>query len=307
MRPIILLTAALVASCAAPPRENGGAPPSDPSAARRAGTPAGEYVPRPQPESDERPWASAFVNNSFGESGIRGTGDGRALSWLTWGEPLRGPAVGAVAILDYGKGRGHVGLVVGSHDGRIVLLGGDHSNSVNTTAFAPEEITAYRWPSGQPLPAQAYALPRVRPHGAADFRGGPPRGAAAGAVPTGDASAIDTMEYRSVSGEQSLQVKRLAEDRIRFQLQSRSCTRAVTGTAYEIYPGDPQIDAEDGVGYPAREYFFWADSLGDRGLAIRLSLTGPLRARTTGWGNETGCTLDESVMHARASPRPPVE
>jgi hypothetical protein len=184
----------------------------------------------------------------------------------------------------------------------VVLLGGDQSNEVNRTAFSPNDITAYRWPAGWPVAAAAYNLPSIRPTGAPDADDGSPRREAGNAVPTGDPASIDTAEYRSPGGEQSLRIRRLADDRIRFQLQNASCRRTMTGTAYEIYPGDAQIDAEGGIGYPAREYFFWADSLGRRGLSIRLSIAGPPRARAIEWGFQPPCPNAGSVMHGDARP-----
>jgi uncharacterized protein (TIGR02594 family) len=305
MRPVFLLTAVLVAGYSAPASGNGQGAPDESRSRPQAEVQEGGYVPRPNSRSDERPWASAFVNHTLETAGVRGTRDVRALSWLVWGVPLRRPAVGAVAVLDYGHGRGHVGFVEGTYEGMIVLLGGDQGNEVNRTAFAPQEITAYRWPAGRPIPASAYDLPSIRPKGAPDANGGSHRSETRHAVPAGNPASNGTIDYRSSGGEQSLRVQRLADDRIRFRLQNQSCRRTLTGTAYEIYPGDVQIDAEAGIGYPGREYFFWADSLGSRGVSIRLSVAGPPRARATGWGYPAQCPQGDPVMHADARPQEP--
>jgi uncharacterized protein (TIGR02594 family) len=302
MRPIFLLATVLVAGCSAPRDGNGQGAAHESRSRQQAEGQNGGYVPRPVAGADERPWASAFANHSLGQAGIRGTGDERALSWLAWGVPLSRPAVGAVAVLDYGDGRGHVGFVEGTYEGMVVLLGGDQSDAVNRTAFAPQDITAYRWPAGRPIPAAAYNLPSVRPTGATDAVDGSLHGKTGNAVPTGDPASIDTIGYRSPGGEQSLRMRRLADGRIRFQLQNESCRRTITGIAYETYPGDAQIDAEAGIGYPAREYFFWADSLGSRGLSIRLSTGGPPRARATEWGYQTQCAYTDLPMHGDARP-----
>ena len=300
MRLAPLLTVALVAGCspsADSQRAGGDSRASQPAEAQEGG-----YVPKPQAEADERPWASAFVNHSLEQAGVRGSGDARALSWLAWGVPLQRPAVGAVAVLDYGQGRGHVGFVAGTHNGMIVLIGGDQSNEVNQTAFAPAAIKAYRWPAGRPVSPSSYDLPTVLPKGASDGGPGSGRAEADDAVPAAGAVSIDSMEYRAAGGEQSLRMRRLADDRVHFQLQIGSCRRTVSGIAYEIYPGDAQIDAEAGIGYPAREYFFWADSLGDHGLSIRLSIAGPPRARVSEWGHQGQCPPIGSVMHGDARP-----
>lgn len=303
MRPLFLLTAVSIAACSAPANANAQATPSESRSRQQAEVQEGGYIPRPDPQSDERPWASAFVNHTFETAGIRGTRDASALSWLTWGVPLDRPAVGAVAVLDYGHGRGHVGLVEGTYEGMIVLIGGDQGNEVNSTAFAPGDITAYRWPDGRPVPPSAYSLPSVRPKGAPEANGGSHRGDGSNAVPAGDPASTDRIEYRSPGGEQTLWVERMADDRVRFHLQNDSCGRTMTGTAYEIYPGDVQIDADAGIGYPAREYFFWADAPGSRGLSIRLSIAGRPRAVATGWGSQTQCPSAGSVMYGSARPQ----
>ena len=307
MRPIHLLAAVLMVGCSAPANTNGKATPGESRSRQQADVQEGGYIPQPDSQSDEQPWASAFANHSFEKAGIRGTGEKRALSWLTWGVPLERPAVGAVAVLDYGHGRGHVGFVEGTYEGMIVLIGGDQSNEVNSTAFAAGDIKAYRWPAGRPIPASAYNLPIVRPKGAPDANGGSHRGELSNAVATGDPAFTDRMEYRSAGGGQSLWVERLADDRLRFHLQNDSCRRTITGTAYEIYPGDVQIDADAGIGYPAREYFFWADSLGSRGLSVRLSIAGPPRARAIEWGSQTQCPNADSVMYGNARPQERVD
>jgi uncharacterized protein (TIGR02594 family) len=61
------------------------------------------------------------------KAGVRGTRSPNALSFITWGVPLDRPAVGAIAVLDYGGGRGHVGMVEGQYGGMIVLLGGNQT------------------------------------------------------------------------------------------------------------------------------------------------------------------------------------
>jgi uncharacterized protein (TIGR02594 family) len=293
MRAVLLLVVALVAGCG--PSADGQRAVGDSRASQQAEGQEG-YVPKPQAEADERPWASAFVNHSLEQAGVRGTADGRALSWLGWGVRLRRPVVGAVAVLDYGHGRGHVGFVAGTHNGMIVLIGGDQSNEVNQTAFAPGDITAYRWPAGRPVPASA-PLPNIRPKGATDAASGSRRAEVGSAV-----TAADSIEYRTAGGEQTLRMRRLADDRVRFELQVGSCRRTVSGIAYEIYPGDAQIDAEAGIGYPAREYFFWADSVGSRGVSIRLSIAGPPRARVLEWGYPEQCPHLGSVLHGDARP-----
>lgn len=294
MRATYLPLLLLVCACNSPQRT----PVPDVPARQQGSQPESGFVPKPDTASDERPWASAFVNHSLEEAGVRGTRDERALSWRTWGTALSRPAVGAVAVLDYGEGRGHVGFVEGTYRGMIVLIGGDQGNAVSRTAFAPADIAAYRWPAGRPLPASAYALPEVRPDGAVDAHAAMPRASAPAGSSKRDSarSSSNTAEYRSADGEQTLRIERLADDRVRFLLAVRRCSRSLSGVAYEIYPGDAQIDAEEGVGYPAREYFFWGDSAGAAGVSVRLSIAGPPRARVIEWGYPATCPFSGSVM-----------
>jgi uncharacterized protein (TIGR02594 family) len=289
MRATTLPLLLLVCACGSSP-ERTSVP--DDRARPQGSQPESGFVPKPAAESDERPWASAFANHSLEEAGVRGTRDERALSWRTWGTALDRPAVGAVAVLDFGEGRGHVGFVEGTYKGMIVLIGGDQGNAVSRTAFAPDEIVAYRWPAGRPLSASAYALPEVRPDGAVDGANAPAGSSKRDSARTSSNAA----EYRSPDDEQTLRIDRLADDRIRFHLAVRRCGRSLSGVAYEIYPGDAQIDAEEGVGYPAREYFFWGDGTGTVGVSVRLSIAGPPRARVIEWGYPATCPFSDRVM-----------
>jgi uncharacterized protein (TIGR02594 family) len=263
------------------------------------------FIPQADPNSDEANWASSFVNYGFEKAHIQGTRDRRALSWLKWGVPLKKPAVGCVAVIDYGGGRGHVGFVEGVYQNMIVLLGGNQSNQVNLTAFSAEDITAYRWPKGWPLDTSVYVLPEVRPDGAPprDEAVAPPGGVRLPDRHHSGKTDIKTAEYQSVDRTQYLKVEKLGDEKVRFEIRVVGrCTRVVSGVAYEIYPEDMEIDAEVGVGYPVREYFFWDDSEGARGLAVRLSARGAPRARVNEWGYQDPCSFSEAIMHENMSP-----
>lgn len=109
--------------------------------------------------SDETAWCSAFVNWSFSKVGIEGTNSVSALSWSNWGQRLSQPAYGSVAVIDWGRGHGHVGFVVGiSPTGRLILLGGNQSNSVKISSLSQSLVKAYVYPSGL---TPSYVLPVV--------------------------------------------------------------------------------------------------------------------------------------------------
>lgn len=71
----------------------------------------------------------------------------RARAWLDWGTTLCKPIVGCVVIFERGAG-GHVGLVVGrSPTDRLLVLGGNQSDSVSIAAFSRARVLGYRWPT----------------------------------------------------------------------------------------------------------------------------------------------------------------
>jgi len=71
----------------------------------------------------------------------------RARAWLDWGVPIESPVLGCVVVFER-TGGGHVGLVVGeARDGRLMVLGGNQSNSVNIAPFDRARVLGYRWPA----------------------------------------------------------------------------------------------------------------------------------------------------------------
>jgi uncharacterized protein (TIGR02594 family) len=96
---------------------------------------------------DDTPWCSAFANWVVQKAGLSGTRSAAALSWMRWGADAHGPTLGAIAVIDYGRGQGHVAFVAGvTRDGRVILLGGNQSDSVVYRAFAASKISSYRVP-----------------------------------------------------------------------------------------------------------------------------------------------------------------
>jgi uncharacterized protein (TIGR02594 family) len=112
-------------------------------------------------QSDETPWCSSFVNWAITESGITGTNSARAYSWKRWGQRLRSPAYGAIAIANFS----HVGFVVGKNTaGKIVVLGGNQGapGSVSLTVINPN-VLHYVYPRGF---CPSYFLPVLDLNGA---------------------------------------------------------------------------------------------------------------------------------------------
>jgi uncharacterized protein (TIGR02594 family) len=112
-------------------------------------------------KTDETPWCSSFMNWTMQASGFSKTGSALASSWANYGFVLDEPVFGAIAVINWGGGRGHVGIVVGQNaSGAIVLLGGNQGTPgfVNYTAFGRSLISQYRYPNNMRAPGY---LPQV--------------------------------------------------------------------------------------------------------------------------------------------------
>jgi uncharacterized protein (TIGR02594 family) len=106
-------------------------------------------------KDDETPWCASFVNWVMGK---KGNGSASALSFKSWGKKVAKPAYGAVGVIDWGGGKGHVGFVVGKQNGKILLLGGNQGDSVKVSSFAESLFVAFRMPTDYEVPAAAYNL-----------------------------------------------------------------------------------------------------------------------------------------------------
>lgn len=111
--------------------------------------------------SDEVPWCAAFVCAMLEKAGFKSTRKANAKSYLTFGEELPGPKVGAIAVLNRGTdpASGHVGFVVGFNSNSVYLLGGNQSNMVRVSSFQRWRVLQYRWPV-EKLPALAIDQPK---------------------------------------------------------------------------------------------------------------------------------------------------
>lgn len=95
---------------------------------------------------DDVPWCSSFLCRAMQDQGMDHPRSKSSQAWRNWGAGV-GPILGAVAVLSYGAGRGHVGIVTGrTLAGGVVLLGGNQGNAVSIKAFPTSRIIGYRWP-----------------------------------------------------------------------------------------------------------------------------------------------------------------
>jgi uncharacterized protein (TIGR02594 family) len=97
---------------------------------------------------DLTPWCGTFAAACLKEAGISPPkAFYRAKAYLEWGSKVEVPSVGCVVIFDR-KGGGHVGFVIGKDEkNRLLVLGGNQSDSVNIAPFDMSRVAGYRWPS----------------------------------------------------------------------------------------------------------------------------------------------------------------
>jgi len=108
--------------------------------------------------SDAVAWCAAFVGACLARSDIAATGSLMARSYLSWGETVEEPRLGAIAIFSRGTdpSLGHVGFVVGVSPNTLHILGGNQSDAVTIESFGTEQLLSLRWPLDIPAaPAAA--------------------------------------------------------------------------------------------------------------------------------------------------------
>lgn len=89
-------------------------------------------------------WCARFMNFVLKRVGMAGTSSDLAKSFASYGKPLPGPKVGAIAVMNRGRSGGHVGVVSGfdSH-GNPIVISGNYSRRVAEAVFSRSRIYAY--------------------------------------------------------------------------------------------------------------------------------------------------------------------
>jgi uncharacterized protein (TIGR02594 family) len=102
----------------------------------------------PEIKDDAVAWCAAFVGACLERTNIHSSRSLLARSYLTFGDQLTAPKVGAIAVLSRGSDvtLGHVGFVVGTTATRIMLLSGNQSNQVMVSSFPFDRLLDLRWP-----------------------------------------------------------------------------------------------------------------------------------------------------------------
>jgi uncharacterized protein (TIGR02594 family) len=104
-------------------------------------------------------WCAAFVGACLERGGSRCTRSLLARSYLSWGQNLNTPKLGAIAVFSRGADPelGHVGFVVGTCPAGILVLSGNQSDQVMVATFPSDSLLGLRWPpvaSPEGTPAQ---------------------------------------------------------------------------------------------------------------------------------------------------------
>lgn len=106
----------------------------------------------PEITSDSVAWCAAFVGACLARAGQTPSGSLLARSYLSWGEALEEPRLGAVAVFPRGAdpALGHVGFLIGVTDRALIVLGGNQSDAVSVEAYPRDRLLGLRWPSASP-------------------------------------------------------------------------------------------------------------------------------------------------------------
>lgn len=109
----------------------------------------------PEVQHDEVPWCAAFVAAMMAETGQKNEVPVAMRLWAPsygqFGQHLDHPVRGCVGVKSR-NGGGHVTFIIGQSGDYFLCLGGNQSDSVSVCAIPKNTFSAFRWPSGQPIP-----------------------------------------------------------------------------------------------------------------------------------------------------------
>jgi uncharacterized protein (TIGR02594 family) len=98
------------------------------------------------PTRRNRLWCAAFMNFVLERTGRRGSGSDLARSFASYGHPVSGPQIGAIAVM-VRKGGGHVGVVSGvDPSGNPIVISGNHGHRVAEAVYPSRRVYAYVMP-----------------------------------------------------------------------------------------------------------------------------------------------------------------
>lgn len=96
---------------------------------------------------DETAWCASFVGAMLEKAGLRSTRKLNARSYMEWGQPTTKPQAGDLVIFwrkSPSHWTGHVGFFVKREGDRIMVLGGNQSNAVNTAWYPAGRLLGFR-------------------------------------------------------------------------------------------------------------------------------------------------------------------
>jgi len=92
-------------------------------------------------------WCGAFMDLILKRTGHAGGGN-LAKAYASYGTRVRGPQVGAIAVMGR-RGGGHVGVVSGvDANGNPIVVSGNHNHTVAESVYPAGRISAYVLPGG---------------------------------------------------------------------------------------------------------------------------------------------------------------
>ena len=92
-------------------------------------------------------WCGAFMDLILKRTGHAGGGN-LAKAYASYGTRVRGPQVGAIAVMGR-RGGGHVGVVSGvDPNGNPIVVSGNHNHTVAESVYPAGRISAYVLPGG---------------------------------------------------------------------------------------------------------------------------------------------------------------
>lgn len=122
------------------------------------------YIALAHAGNEGDPWCAIFANACLEASGIPGTrsASSQSFRFSPLFVPLKGPALGAIAVFYRGgrnSGLGHVGFYRGETPAYVYTLGGNEGDMVQIEPMAKVASTfglvGYWWPKSVPLPVIA--------------------------------------------------------------------------------------------------------------------------------------------------------
>jgi uncharacterized protein (TIGR02594 family) len=102
-------------------------------------------IPDTEHFTDKDDWASAFAEWSLNQVGIRGPKDMKPKAWLTWGQQIKTPQPGAIAVFNF-DGTEHVGFILAETDRDLIVIGGNQETRVEVRRYPKSKVLDYRMP-----------------------------------------------------------------------------------------------------------------------------------------------------------------